>query len=274
MRVGLVLGVARAVAPPASNDSFWRRSARLGCGAAIRAPFVDVVAEEGDQVRRGRGDVAVRRIAAPNSQCWQEAHGQSQPCPAARSRPGPCGCAPTGLTASPSMKRYQYQRSGCSPVTSTCTLCASSGAATALPLATIRGRPRRPPLPSAPSARAPAPRSASSGSGRIRVHRITEWAAGEPDATPRRERIPPRRGRRAQAVSAAPVAAAAARRAASMQEEAALLLHAYAVQIRRFDRRQLARLAVFAGGDIGEGRFGHFHDVATAAGCARHRPRR
>ena len=92
---------------------------------------------------------------------------------------------PTGLTASPSMKRYQYQCPGCRPVTFTRTLCASSGVAMALPFATTRRKASSCATSQRSGTASLGAELASSGSGRMRVQRITESGSGAPDATPR-----------------------------------------------------------------------------------------
>ena len=92
---------------------------------------------------------------------------------------------PTGLSASPARNRYQYQRSGASPCTSTWTECASAGAAVAVPRRTTL----RMPSSSATSHRTPTgiggiPPSGSSGRGASRVHSTTPVGSGSPLATP------------------------------------------------------------------------------------------
>jgi len=92
---------------------------------------------------------------------------------------------PTGLTASPSMKRYQYQRAGSRPVTSTWTLCASAGWAVAAPLAAMRVKAWSCATSQRTFIATGAVDAAFNGSARMRVHRTTESGSGEPEATPR-----------------------------------------------------------------------------------------
>jgi len=86
---------------------------------------------------------------------------------------------PTGLVAAPAMKRYQYQRSGSRPSTSTCTECAQAGKASAVPAATMR----RMASSAATSQRTgtsvvPSPPSYCSRSPISRVHSVTPRGQG------------------------------------------------------------------------------------------------
>src|SRR5690606_38453406 len=93
---------------------------------------------------------------------------------------------PIGLTASPARNRYQYQRSGLSPVDSTCTEWASWGVAMAVPEATtdfIASSSASSQLTSIGSLGSPP--SSSSGRGARRVHSTTLVASGSPEATPK-----------------------------------------------------------------------------------------
>lgn len=92
---------------------------------------------------------------------------------------------PAGLTASPSMKRYQYQRPGSRPVTSTCTLCASSGAASAVPLAAMLRKASSCATSQRTEKASGGMAAALNGSYRMRVHSTTAVGSGEPEATPR-----------------------------------------------------------------------------------------
>ena len=105
--------------------------------------------------------------------------------PGISSLPGAVRVRPTGLTASPSMKRYQYQRPGARPFTSTCTLWASSGPATAVPFAAMLRKASSCATSQRSVIATGGVDSALSGSLRMRVHRMTESGSGEPEATPR-----------------------------------------------------------------------------------------
>ena len=101
----------------------------------IAAPrrFVDVIAEEHDEIEVFGRHVPVRRVVALLVLlARREREAQAFD----RGIRGGCSArAADGLTASPAMKRYQYQCAGSRSVNSTCTLCPSSGVAVAVAVA-------------------------------------------------------------------------------------------------------------------------------------------
>ena len=86
------------------------------------------------------------------------------------------------LDVDDAIARVTYRVDG---VTFTRTLCASSGVAMALPFATMRRKASSCATSQRKGTASLGAESASSGSGRMRVHRITESGSGEPEATPR-----------------------------------------------------------------------------------------
>ena len=91
---------------------------------------------------------------------------------------------PTGLSAPPVVKRYQYHRSGSSPSTSTWTECAHSAVAVSVPFFTIcrmRSSDAISQLTGTGAGSRPPPLMGSSAS---RVHNTTPVGVGSPEATP------------------------------------------------------------------------------------------
>jgi hypothetical protein len=100
-------------------------------------------------------------------------------------RVGAVRVLPIGLTASPTIKRYQYHRPGSNPRASTWTECPDLGDATAEPRSAIffiRSSAAISHLTVNACGGMPPPLS---GSGASRVHNTTPSGSGSPEATPR-----------------------------------------------------------------------------------------
>ncbi len=153
----------------------------------------------------------------PSSYFWHDmkAKASGTTAPAA----GVVRSIPTGLTASPVRKRYQYQRSGCSPVTSTCTLYPSSIAAVARPFCTTLAKRSSSATSQSTAALAVSmPPSGSSGRGARRVQSTAPPGVGSPEATPRVNGSSAKRGRSVTRQSLGTTAVRAARRARSARK--------------------------------------------------------
>ena len=92
---------------------------------------------------------------------------------------------PIGLWASPERKRYQYQRSGSRPSTSTCTEWLNCGVAMLVPWRSTLRMPSSVAISQATSIGSGArPPPGSSGVGANRVHSTMPRGVGSPEATP------------------------------------------------------------------------------------------
>ena len=109
-------------------------SGRVVLAHVVAAPgrFVDVVAEERHQVGRIGGDVAIRAEVALLV-LLAGGEGEAQASGRRASAAGAVRVRPTALCAPAVMKRYQYQRSGKRPLTSTWTEWAHAGSALVCP---------------------------------------------------------------------------------------------------------------------------------------------
>jgi hypothetical protein len=150
--VALVMGMARAVV--VERHGFVRAIVLAHMLLAPRR-LVDVVAEERDQVGRIGDDVAVGAVPAL-LELLARGDRELQPLDGCVRR-GRSACASGRALRVSAVKRYQYQRSGSSPLASTCTECAHSGER--LPCLTLRSkrsvhRARSPSAPGSSQARA------------------------------------------------------------------------------------------------------------------------